>query len=48
MKKKVLVTGIGGNVSQGILRNMLKLNYNLELIGTNTERVSAGDFLLTS
>lgn len=44
-KKKVLVTGIGGNVGQGILRNLQNLNYDLYLIGTNTELVSGGNHL---
>lgn len=45
MTKKILVTGIGGNVGQGILRNILSYNYDVKLIGTNTEAVSGGNHL---
>ncbi|ANE52443.1 ATP-grasp domain-containing protein [Flavisolibacter tropicus] len=45
MGKKVLVTGIGGNVGYGILRNILRYHQNIEIIGTNTERISAGNHL---
>lgn len=45
MNKTVLVTGIGGNVGQGILRNILACKYELRLVGTNTESVSAGNHL---
>lgn len=45
MAKCVLVTGIGGNVGQGILRNILVLKWDIRLIGTNTEAVSAGNHL---
>lgn len=40
--KTVLVTGIGGNVGQGILRNILALKKSIRIIGTNTELVTAG------
>jgi carbamoyl-phosphate synthase large subunit len=43
--KTILVTGIGGNVGQGILRNLAHLNYPFRLIGTNTEKVSSGNHL---
>lgn len=45
MSKNVLVTGIGGNVGQGILRNISSYNYNIKLIGTNTSAVSGGNHL---
>lgn len=45
MTKCILVTGIGGNVGQGILRNILSYNYDVKLIGTNTEAVSGGNHL---
>lgn len=45
MNKTILVTGIGGNVGQGILRNIFRCGYKLRLIGTNTEPVSAGNHL---
>lgn len=45
MKKNVLITGIGGNTAQGILRNIDALNYNVKKIGTNIERVSSGNYL---
>jgi carbamoyl-phosphate synthase large subunit len=41
----VLVTGIGGNVGYGILRNIKNSYPDIELIGVNTERVSAGNHL---
>jgi carbamoyl-phosphate synthase large subunit len=44
-KRTVLVTGIGGNVGQGILRNIRKLGLPIRLIGTNTEPVSSGNHL---
>ena len=34
-KRTVLVTGIGGNVGQGILRNIRSLNLPIRLIGTD-------------
>jgi len=43
--KTVLVTGIGGNVGQGVLRNIKDLNLNIKLIGTNVEAFSAGNYL---
>ncbi|MBO9153257.1 ATP-grasp domain-containing protein [Chitinophaga sp. GCM10012297] len=44
-KKRVLVTGIGGNVGQGIIRNILKCNYDVEITGTNISSFSAGNHL---
>lgn len=43
-EKVVLVTGVGGNVGQGILRNILNSPYPIKLIGTNTEAFSAGNY----
>lgn len=45
MSHNVLVTGIGGVVGQGILRNILSCRYDIRLIGTNTERTSGGNHL---
>lgn len=45
-KKTVLVTGIGGNVGQGIVRNILELDYDLRIIGTNTTEFSSGNHLV--
>lgn len=45
MSKKVLVTGIGGNVGQGILRNIISLSLDVKVIGINTEAVSGGNHL---
>jgi carbamoyl-phosphate synthase large subunit len=42
-KKVVLVTGIGGNVGQGILRNIIASKYDITLIGCNTIEFSAGN-----
>ena len=44
--KTVLVTGIGGNVGQGILRNIISTKYPIKLIGTNTTSMSAGNHWL--
>jgi carbamoyl-phosphate synthase large subunit len=44
-KKRVLVTGIGGNVGQGIIRNIIRTDYNIAIIGTNTSAFSAGNHL---
>ena len=45
MSKTVLVTGIGGNVGQGILRNILANDFKVRLVGTDILRVSAGNYL---
>ncbi len=45
MNKTVLVTGIGGNVGQGILRNILSMKESIRLIGTNATAFSAGNHL---
>ena len=43
--KTVLVTGIGGNVGQGVLRNIRDLNYTIYLIGTDIASFTAGNHL---
>lgn len=45
MAKNILVTGIGGNVAHGVLRNILNLNINAVLVGTDIKKVSAGNHL---
>lgn len=45
MTKNILVTGIGGNAGQGILRIITALPYRLRLVGTNTDFLSAGNYL---
>lgn len=47
-KRTVLVTGVGGNVGQGVLRNIADLNYNIKIVGTNIEAFSAGNHLCDS
>ncbi|WP_140937952.1 ATP-grasp domain-containing protein [Sphingobacterium lumbrici] len=44
-KKTVLVTGIGGNVGQGILRNILRTGYPIRIVGCNVTDFSAGNHL---
>lgn len=44
-KKKVLVTGIGGNVGQGIIRNIRATNFPIEVVGSNVLAFSAGNHL---
>lgn len=43
--KTVLVTGIGGNVGQGVLRNISSLNRKIRLIGVDIATFNAGDHL---
>ena len=43
--KRVLVTGIGGNVGQGIIRNIRSLPYDIEVVGCNVTDFSAGNYL---
>lgn len=43
--KKVLVTGVGGVVGQGILRNLRAEAFDVALIGTDVAAVSAGNHL---
>ncbi len=45
MVKKILVTGIGGNVAHGVLRNILNLKINVFLVGIDIKKVSAGNHL---
>lgn len=45
-QKTVLVTGIGGNVGQGILRNIRALKFNIRCIGINVKAFSAGNHLV--
>ncbi len=44
-KKTVLITGIGGNVGQGIIRNIQASGYSVRIIGTNVSDMSAGNHL---
>ena len=44
-KSSIIVTGIGGNVGQGVLRNIRDLNLNVFLIGTDIESVTSGNHL---
>jgi carbamoyl-phosphate synthase large subunit len=46
--KSVLVTGVGGMVGQGILRNIRSLDQEIALHGTDIRRVSAGNHLCDS
>jgi carbamoyl-phosphate synthase large subunit len=43
--KTVLVTGIGGNVGQGILRNIKSLQLSIRLIGCDIESFTPGNHL---
>ncbi len=45
MPHSVLVTGIGGNVAQGVLRILRDIDLDLTVIGTNTRELSAGNHL---
>lgn len=45
-ERTIIVTGIGGNVGQGIIRNLRALNLPLVIIGTNTKEESAGNHLV--
>ena len=44
-QKNILVTGIGGNVGQGILRNTIAHQKAIRIVGVNTELVTAGTHL---
>ena len=46
--KSVMVTGVGGMVGQGILRNIRSLDRKIELHGTDIRRISAGNHLCDS
>jgi carbamoyl-phosphate synthase large subunit len=43
--KTVLVTGIGGNVGQGVLRNIVSLKWNIRIIGVDISSFTAGNHL---
>ncbi len=43
-QKTIWVTGIGGNVGQGILRNIRSSFPELRIVGSNVKTVSAGNF----
>lgn len=43
--KTIIVTGVGGIVGQGILRNLADLALEIRIIGTNILQVSAGNYL---
>lgn len=42
---KVIVTGIGGNVGQGVLMNLRRIDPDIYILGTNVVSVSAGNHL---
>lgn len=44
-KRKVLVTGIGGNVGQGIIRNIRNCFQEIHITGVNVTEFSAGNHL---
>lgn len=44
-KKVVLVTGIGGNVGQGVLRNIKSTSLDISIIGTDVNSFTAGNHL---
>ncbi len=44
-RKTILVTGIGGNVAQGALRNILSLNMDINIIGVDISPFTAGNHL---
>jgi carbamoyl-phosphate synthase large subunit len=46
--KNVLVTGIGGNVGQGIIRNIRSLPYDIKVTGSNIVDFSSGNYLCDS
>ena len=45
MSKKILVTGIGGVVGQGIIKNIKSYYPSFIIIGTNTKHLSGGNYL---
>lgn len=47
-RKKVLVTGIGGNVGQGIIRNIRSSGYDIDIVGCNIVDFTAGNHLCDS
>jgi carbamoyl-phosphate synthase large subunit len=44
-RKTILVTGIGGNVAQGALRNILSLNLDINIIGVDIAAFTPGNHL---
>lgn len=44
-KKTIIVTGIGGNVGQGVLRNIKTLNLDTRIIGLDVASFTAGNHL---
>src|SRR3546814_2333968 len=46
--RTVLVTGIGGNVGQGIIRNIRSTKYPIKVVGCNIAPFSAGNHLCDS
>lgn len=44
-RKTVLVTGIGGNVGQGVLRNIRSLDLGITILGTDISSFTAGNHL---
>lgn len=44
-RKTVLVTGIGGNVGQGVLRNIKSLGLDIRIVGTDIASFTAGNHL---
>jgi carbamoyl-phosphate synthase large subunit len=44
--KTVLVTGIGGNVGQGIVRNIRATGFPIRVVGCNVSAFSAGNYLV--
>lgn len=45
MKGNILVTGIGGVVGQGILRNIASMAQSFRVVGVNVDRLSAGNYM---
>lgn len=45
-KRKILVTGIGGNVAQGIIRNIRNCYNDIYIVGSNIFDFSAGNHLV--
>ena len=45
MAKRILVTGIGGNVGQGVIRNIRNTTFDIVVVGTNITAFSAGNHL---
>ncbi len=45
MGHTILVTGIGGNVGQGILRNIRSYDLDFNIIGTNVDLKTVGNYL---